>query len=248
MISRLSKAIIAVVISAALTLVSVGIQAEVLWQDFSVTYLKGNNYRIGTPHQQVLTVEHVAETHWGDSFFFLDHMRESNDVRSNYAEWAPRLSLAKMSGKPFQYGLISDVLISTTVEMSELQTNFLYGVGVDLKLPGFQFMQLNGYRRVNDNAADNWQITTSWALPFGIGEQQFLYDGFFDWTTTNHEQRSSFNMASQLKWAVHPLLGINNPIFVGIEYVYWRNKYGIADSAFFRTHESNLNLLLKVHF
>ncbi|RUO40626.1 nucleoside-binding protein [Aliidiomarina taiwanensis] len=229
--------------SAALPL-----SAEVLWQDFSVTYLKGHHYRVGTPTQQVYTIEHAAATSWGDSFFFLDHARETDGSRSNYAEWAPRLSASKLTGKSYSYGFVDDLLLSTTVEMSELQTNFLYGVGADFSVPGFQFAQLNAYRRVNDHQTNNWQLTGVWAVPFALGQQSFLFDGFFDWTNTTADQRSSFNTNIQLKWGLHPLLGLSQPLYMGLEYVYWRNKYGIADNPFFRTNESNMNLLVKVHF
>lgn len=47
---------------------SLPLQAEVLWQDVSVTYLNGSNYRVDGPDKQVLTFEHAAGTSWGDSF------------------------------------------------------------------------------------------------------------------------------------------------------------------------------------
>jgi len=242
------RGVIHAITLSGFTLVTANAHAEVLWHDFSATYLKGNNYRLGNPHQQVFTLEHVAGTSWGDSFFFLDHMREASGERSNYAEWSPRLSLSKVAARSLQYGLINDVLISTTVEMSEFQTNFLYGLGIDLNVVGFQFLQLNAYRRNNDHAADNWQLTSAWAVPFELAKQPFLFDGFFDWTNTTSEQRASLGMSAQLKWGIHPLLGVKNPIYLGVEYVYWHNKFGIANSAMLRTHESNMNLLLKAHF
>ena len=67
--------------------------AEVLWQDFRLTYLNGSHYRLGDPERQVLTIEHAAATSWGDSFFFLDHMKSNNGQHSNYAELQPRFSL-----------------------------------------------------------------------------------------------------------------------------------------------------------
>ncbi|MBU1308411.1 MAG: nucleoside-binding protein [Gammaproteobacteria bacterium] len=224
------------------------LRAEVLWQDFSVSYLNGSNYRVDGPDKQVLTFEHAAGTSWGDSFLFLDHLRGDNGSRSNYAEWSPRLSLSKLSGQQLQFGLIKDVLLTSTVEMSSLRTDFLYGVATDLAVPGFNYLKLNFYRRNNDGLAGNWQLTTTWAIPFSLGEQQFLYDGFLDWYSTTADQRASMNMTSQLKWALHPLFNLKSKLYVGVEYVYWRNKYGIADSPAFRTNESNVNLLIKAHF
>ena len=67
--------------------------ADMQWQDFRLTYLNGSHYRLGDPNRQVLTIEHAAATSWGDSFFFLDHMKFANGQHSNYAELQPRFSL-----------------------------------------------------------------------------------------------------------------------------------------------------------
>ncbi|NOU49682.1 nucleoside-binding protein [Pseudoalteromonas sp. JBTF-M23] len=227
---------------------SMPLNAEVLWQDFSVTYLNGSNYRVDGPDKQVLTFEHVAGTSWGDSFFFLDHLRTDNGKRENYSEWSPRLSFSKLSDKSLQYGVIKDVLLTSTVEMSSQRTNYLYGVATDIEIPGFSYFNLNFYRRNNDGVADNWQLTTIWALPFTLGELQFLFDGFMDWSSATEDQSASMNMTSQLKWALHPLFNWKSKLYVGVEYVYWQNKYGLADRPQFRTDESNINLLIKAHF
>lgn len=231
-----------------LMLASNSLLAKVLWQDFSVTYLSGQNYEIGDPDRQVITLEHVAGTSWGDSFMFLDHLRSSNGDRSNYAEWSPRISLCKTGISCISNAFIKDVLIASTIEMSSASTDFLYGVGFDLNIPQFQFVQLNFYRRNNDNNQDNWQVTSAWALPFEIADQPFRYDGFIDWFNSTDDQRSSFNWTSQLKWSASKWLGLSSPLYFGIEYVFWRNKYGIANSAQFDTNESNVNLLVKWHF
>ncbi|MBV2129228.1 outer membrane protein OmpK [Arsukibacterium indicum] len=242
------KTITTITLAGGIALTGVPVKAEILWQDFSVSYLNGSNYRIDDSNLQILTFEHVAGTSWGDSFFFLDHLRGDSGSRSNYAEWSPRLSYSKLSGNSVQFGPVKDLLFTSTVEMSSLQTNFLYGIAADLAVPGFNYLNLNFYRRNNDKVADNWQLTTTWSVPLTLGEQQFLLDGFIDWSSATVDQSASLNATSQLKWALHPLLGLKNKLYVGVEYVYWRNKYGIADSQQFRSHESNVNLLVKAHF
>lgn len=223
-------------------------QAEILWQDFSVTALKGNDYRVDFPKQTVYTFEHVAGTSWGDSFLFADHLRGSNGDRSNYAEWSPRLSFGKLSSSELSYGPIKDLLLASTIEMSEFQTNYLYGIGLDLAVPGFSFTQLNLYRRQNEDLDDSWQATLVWGLPFTLFGQQWLYDGFLDWASASKDQSAQMNLTSQLKWSLSPVFDLKSPLYLGIEYVYWLNKYGIKSSSNFRTDESNLNLLLKWHF
>lgn len=237
-----------VITATALWLAVAPASAEVLWQDFSVTYLKGDNYRIDSPEQQVYTFEHAAGTSWGDSFLFLDHLHGENETRSNYAEWSPRASLGKLSGTTISVGPITDLLLASTIEMSEFQTNYLYGMGVDLAIPGFKYAQLNLYRRQNENTDDNWQATLVWGLPFTLGNQVFLYDGFLDWANESDDQSEQMNLTSQLKWSLRQLLNLKSEFYLGVEYVYWLNKYGVKDSPAFRTDESNLNLLVKWHF
>jgi nucleoside-specific outer membrane channel protein Tsx len=222
--------------------------ADLLWQDLSVSYLKGDNYRVGDAKQQVYTLEHVAGTSWGDSFMFLDHSRSNNGARGNYGEWAPRFSLSKLSGNTMAFGVIKDVLVASQIEMSTLQTNYLYGVGLDFALPLFKHSQLNLYRRQNENVDDSWQATFVWGMPFQLFGQEFLYDGFIDWASASADQAAHMNFTSQLKWALHPMLGIKSRLYLGVEYAYWLNKYGIPDSPAFRTDESNVNLLVKWHF
>lgn len=222
--------------------------AKVIWQDFRLTYLYGENYRLGDNTRQVFTVEHAAQTSWGDNFFFLDHMRFADGTRTNYAEIQPRFSLAKNSQHAYQWGPIKDVLLAAHVEMSSLATNVLYGVGLDLTIPGFRFFQANFYRRENDNVANNWQLTLVWAYPFQIGEQQFLVDGFLDWASNTEDQRANLNLTPQLKWLLSPYLGIESQLWLGIEYVFWQNKFGIADNPNRRSNERNANLLIKWHF
>ncbi|MDV6328402.1 nucleoside-binding protein [Idiomarina sp. Sol25] len=228
---------------------TIPVQAKILWQDVSVTYLYGENYRVGDNRREVLTFEHAAGASWGDSFFFLDHLRSRDGSRENYAEWSPRLSGCKLGIYcPEDDGLIKDVLFANTVEMSQQATHFLHGLGVDLNLQGFTYLKLNTYRRNNDGVEDNWQLTATWAYPFTIAEQSFLYDGFLDWFSSTEDQRASLNWTSQLKWNAGQAMGLDNRLYLGIEYVYWRNKFGIADTLGFPTHESNVNLLVKFHF
>jgi nucleoside-specific outer membrane channel protein Tsx len=35
---------------------------------------------------------------------------------------------------------------------------------------------------------------------------------------------------------------------VGVEYDYWKNKYGIEDSPAFETNQNTASLLVKLHF
>lgn len=224
------------------------LSAEVLWQDFRLTYLNGSHYRLGDPNRQVLTIEHAAATSWGDSFFFLDHMKYANGQHSNYAELQPRFSLGKNGWQVNPGALVKDVLLASHIEMSSQRTNLLYGVGLDLAVPGMKFTQLNFYRRNNEHIADNWQATLAWGAPFQLAGQAFLYDGFIDWASSSADQHANFNWTSQFKWLASSLWQGKSQVWLGVEYVWWRHKFGVTDSPMLRSHENNVNFLLKWHF
>lgn len=234
---------------SGLTFISPFVKASVEWQTFSFSYLHGDHYRVGNPDRQIITFEHAATTSWGDSFLFWDHSRFNNGEHTDYAEWSPRISLCQTGIYcPTDTTLVKDWLFSSTVEIGEDFINGLYGVGLQLNIPGLRYFNINLYRRDNEEVADNWQTTLTWGLSFRLGNQNFLFDGFLDWASTSEDQRSNMNWTSQVKWNLGENWGSTSPIYLGVEYVYWTNKYGIKDSPAFRTDESNLNLLIKMHF
>ena len=219
--------------------------AKLQWQQASLTYLYGTEYRIGDPKRHVLTIEHAAKTSWGDSFLFIDNSLSSRNDHVFYGEWSPRWSFGKNTAWQPEYGLVKDVLIASTVEQGERFTNLLYGIGFDLAIPGMKFTQLNLYRRQNDIGANNYQATLVWALPLQWGGQQLLYDGFIDYSSAHGEKASSINFTSQLKIPIQHWFGVNDQVYLGTEINLWRNKYHIPDRHELRSNEVNFNLLLK---
>ena len=215
------------------------------WQQASLTYLYGSQYHIGDPKRQVLTLEHAANGNVGDSFLFIDHSVSTEGDRLTYGEWSPRFSLHKNSAITFGKGLLKDVLVAGTIEQGERFTNLLYGVGMDLAVSGFKFVQLNLYRRNNELGADNYQATLAWARPMQWGTQPVLYDGFIDYSSGHGEKAASLNFTSQLKFPIQHWFGLRDPLYLGTEITLWRNKYHLAHSATLKSNEVNVNLLLK---
>ena len=248
-------------------LVSVAAHAEILWQDNSLTLLHGNDYKVDysldsdDASRNVVTFEHASGHSWGDLFMFADYLTSDAGSHELYTEISPRLSLGKLGGRDLSWGPVKDVLLASTLELGNMDdpdhltatgphfTNKLAGVGFDLAVPGFNYVQANFYHRDNDDKADNEQLTLVWALPFVLGEQEFLYDGFIDWTSASTDAHPSMNFASQLKWDVGAQWGKPKALYAGIEYVHWNDKFGIKDGSYgIDANERNVNLLLKYHF
>lgn len=217
--------------------------SKTLWSDFSLTLLQGKDYEVGDNEKKVATFEFAAGNNWGDQFFFLDYLSSDNGDHETYFEWSPRYQLMTIDQSS-----IKALFIASTIESSNFSgedgssnsfINYLVGLGSSFDIPYFNYAKLNLYRRNNEQSTDNYQATFTWAVPIGV----LYYDGFIDWTSTSKDKRSSMNFTSQLKYNLGDLLNTENRVYIGVEYVYWRNKFGIKG-----VDENNVNLLFKYHF
>ena len=223
------------------------VQAKMLFGDFSLSYLHGEDYKVGDNIRDVLTVEHASGHTWGDNFFFVDRLKSNNGDLETYFELSPRISTKALLGQSLQAGFIKDVLLALTWEgdanpYSQFN-NYLTGIGFSFDVPGFRYFTANVYKVNNQLLENDEQLTLTWGLPFNIGGAEFLYDGFVDWSSGKSDHAAETNFTSQLKWNVGRLFSTSAPVYVGIEYAYWNNKFGIAG-----VKENNPCLLLKWHF
>lgn len=217
-----------------LTLMSFFSVAETIWSDASATFLKGSNYEVGDNDRIVFTFEHAAGYSWGDSFLFVDRLHSNNGDRETYAEFSPRWQISD-----YQNDWLSNVYIATTAEVGEGFTHYLLGIGTNLKIPHFSYFKFNIYHRNNDGGDNGEQVTLSWAVPIA----GLTYDGFIDFVPSNDDSATIMNFTSQLKYNLGQHINKKTKLYLGIEYVYWTNKYGIDG-----VDENNVNLLVKYHF
>src|SRR5690606_34526253 len=130
-------------------------QAKPIWQDFSLTGLYGENYKVPSTQdekieQSTVTAEYAAGLKYGDFFAFADRTNNDPEGNSTYFEVVPRLSLSAVSGTKLEVGLIKYVLVATTWEGSEGFNNYLYGVGFALKVQYTNYANVNFYKAEND--------------------------------------------------------------------------------------------------
>ncbi|WP_288408808.1 outer membrane protein OmpK [Acinetobacter soli] len=226
---------------------SAALYAKPIWQDFSVTGLYGENYEVVDKKETTITLEYAAKVKYADVFFFMDRMRGSDDYKSTYFELSPRFSLGEITGHSFAYGPIKDVLVSTTWESNSANgnnfDNFLYGFAVDFNVPYFQYFALNFYRANNEKTDDDYQMTAVYALPFKVAQEEFLVDGFMDWSTAEGDHASELNWTTQYKWNVGKHISPDTRLYLGIEHSIWNNKFGLKGF-----DEHNVSALVKYHF
>lgn len=234
------------------------------WHGESLTYLYGKDFKINPGIQQTLTFEHANKWKYGDTFLFVDKIfyngkaDPGKGVTTYYGEFSPRFSLGKILDRKLAFGPVKDVLLAMTYEFGEGDTEaYLIGPGFDLDIPGFDYFQLNFYQRTTDGSrpGDNvWQITPVWAYTIPVGASDVLIDGFMDWVVDNDENRrgtyhANLHFNPQIKYDLGKALKLGEKqLYVGIEYDYWKNKYGIKDSSAFETDQNTASLLVKVQF
>ena len=226
-----------------------------LWHDTSLTALAGNDFKVDPARQATLTLEHASSWSWGDLFFFTDltHFRGSNQNESYYGEFSPRLSFSKLSGKQIGIGPVKDVLLAATQEFGKGDVaSSLVGPGFDLDIPGFDFFQLNLYRRMPNGNRDgkSIQVTPVWSVSMPLAGSELIFDGFMDWNLVDDRSyESNLHFNPQLKYDLSRRLGLGKKkLLLGIEYSYWKNKYGIKSTPAFNTDQNVFSLLIKSHF
>lgn len=160
------------------------------------------------------------------------------------------MSLSWLSGQDLGFGPVKDIYLATQYEFgggAEVN-NYLYGVGLGWQVPGFQYFNTNVYHVDNNtifNTPNDWQLTVTWGLPFELSGAAFLFDGYVDYSSgVGGAQRAEMHINPQFKLDLGHFTGEPGVLFAGIEYSYWRHKYG---SPFIDT-ENAVSALVKFHF
>ncbi|WP_416425939.1 outer membrane protein OmpK [Pseudomonas sp. App30] len=234
------------------------------WQSNSLTYLYGQDFKVNPGIQQTVTFEHADAWKYGDNFLFVDNTwyngkkDSGNGNFGTYGEFSPRLSLGKIFDQKFAFGPVSDVLLAFTYEFGEGDVeSYLIGPGFDLNIPGFDYFQLNFYNRIPDGgrAGNNiWQITPVWSYTIPVGSSDILIDGYMDWVVSGDHNKegdyhANLHFNPQVKYDLGKALHWQpKQVYVGFEYDYWKDKYGIESSHAFDTNQNTASLLLKVFF
>jgi nucleoside-specific outer membrane channel protein Tsx len=207
--------------------------ADARWSSTNLQYHYGTEYELGDEERSLITLEHASGWKYGDNFFFVDitNPDRSGELTQTgfYGEISPRVSFGKMLGKDLSAGIIQDVLITSTAELGDGFRTYLYGVAVDLKLPNFNFFQVNWYARneVTFGTDLGQQITLAWGMPFNIGKAKFSFEGFFDYAWDVAPSEDNIITQPRLLLDVGALMDSPGVLQAGIEYQIWRNKFGI---------------------
>ena len=236
---------------ATVVIISLGMltptQAKTFFTDTSISVLHGSDYDL-VPEETLntVTLEHASAHDWGGVFFFVDrHQGKENAAgkafKETYGELSPKLKLAKIDDS-----FIKQVNLAGTYEFGSnsngfSQDNYLVGIGADLNvpIPGMRFASATLYHAFNENTDDDQQLT----LTYGWERNNIVIEGYIDYSFNNDDIADNVHINPQIKYNLQDILGIDNRLEVGMEYSYWKNKFGIDG-----LNQSAPSALVKVHF
>lgn len=215
------------------------------WSNTELQYLHGDGYRVpfnaSDISQSILTFSHAHGWSLGRHFMFMDTLISEAgqpDQTSIYGEAYSYVSMGKLLEKDLGLGIFKDLNAAVGVNVGE---NFnsntsgtrtaLYGVSVDFNLPGFKLFSVD-FLRHNPfeprSQQTSWQITPVWIVPFEIAGSHWSLEGFADFIGSKGADSARTALAQpQLRLDLGDLWGNSRHLYVGIEYQYWHNKYGI---------------------
>lgn len=215
------------------------------WSNNEIQYLHGSGYQMPGNNNDIdysiVTVTHADGWAYGRNFFFMDTLFSEAGEPSQvnlYGELYSSLSFSKLSGRDLSFGWIKDLNMTGGVNLGENMNSresgvrvILYGASLDLQLPGFNFFNVDflRYDTLEPVRLDSsWQITPSWQLPFTIAGTKWSFEGFADFIGKNNSGSARTALAQpQLRLDVGDLYGYGNHLYLGVEYQYWHNKFGI---------------------
>ena len=232
--------------------------AEPLWRDFSAAYIAGSGFTLDPDQQQTVSLAYASGHSWGDTFTYLDttFFRDVERSYSLFGETAARWSLmdAEEDRSP---RTVADVLVAASLEFgSGTVETFTLGPSVDLNVSGFDYLQFGLMRRESVNRSgfnnsDGWQFVPTWSLTIPAGRSEWVIDGFAKWifATDSSDYHTNFQFSPQIKYNVGKhLSGADARMYLGIEYYYWSNKYGVEDSSIEDSDQHAISFVAKYHF
>ena len=207
------------------------------WTSSNIQQLYGRDFEFGDSERYTTTIEHANGWKYGQNFFFVDITDRDDIGLEVYAEVYSYLSFNKISGKDLSFGLVKDISLLVGLNISNKPENdhfsaYLAGLSFDLSNKYFDYLQIDLAAYKSDDVKNKYglQVTPVWSYPFKIASAKFKFRGFTDFRTGNTNNSGNFHILAQpqVLLDIGDLAGVKaDTFFVGTEYSYWYNKFGV---------------------
>lgn len=203
----------------------------------------------------IFTLQHASGWKYGDNFFFFDVITAEdggfNDTET-YGEWYSYFSFRKIGGKEEMKGVLKDVRFIAGFNWAPDANvvKYLPGIGLSWNVKGFAFLNTDFVAYIDDSVGilgpggdpngapsedDSFMIDVNWARPIG---KKFSIEGHIEYIGSRTNEFGGDVEAWILAQPQFRYYAKEN-LAIGIEYQYWMNKLGDAD-----TDESAVQALL----
>lgn len=193
--------------------------------------------------KSTVTLEHYRTFAYGDFFCFADYAVADDrffygDNKTDlYFELSPRISLSKTTQTDLSFGFVKELYLAFQYNRQIYKYDdykaYLYGVGSDLSIRGFDVFGLNLYK-VNKMYFDNsYQVSLNY-LSNHILDTSLVFEGFADWT------KDEFLTQNQLLYDLDRVAWLGDAkAYVGTEWHYYR----VQDS---QTRSNTWQIMMKI--
>lgn len=213
------------------------------WHGANLQALQGERYELGERRRRIITAEYANGGAWGDFFVFADYVFPESGASTYYIEPTLRGSCTKLLALQCSTGAVADVYLALNLEQPKNQSmRTLLGISADLDVPGFRFFKPTlSWRDNPDLTGSTYQLTLVWNSIFTWFDQSLVFEGFADFAGQEGKTSSNLLTAPRLLLDAGQAAGRQaDKLWLGLEWQYWHNKFGLAG-----TNESVPQLQLK---
>ncbi|MFS4458550.1 DUF5020 domain-containing protein [Bdellovibrio sp. HCB2-146] len=204
------------------------------WQQTEFQILHGDSYKAPgdtTYSKTVFTFNHVSSWAYGSNFFFFDiSSPDTDDNTTYYGEFSPAFSLTKMGLMKEPDSVVKDILLQLNYELPQgpAKRAALAGVTIEWKDISIDYFATQFlYRDTLANDGHTGQFTIVWLKRFGGDSFPVEFSGFLDWAGQEGTIKDNLQTQPSLLYDFSKKTAGKVPLKLGVEWLYWKNKYGI---------------------
>ncbi|WP_213953782.1 outer envelope protein [Variovorax sp. dw_954] len=244
---------------AALAFASSFAHADFLdWSDTSVGYRYGTQFREPFNKQDiaknVVNFTHADGFKYGTNYLNIDVLKsdsKDSDATETYIVYRNTLDLGKITGNSLALGPVRGLGITSGLDWNHKndpgyasrKQMLVLGPTFMMDVPGFLNVSVLALWESNEpNSIDKRYyykthpaLSLAWAIP--LGDTNLSFEGYLNWIAPKGKDEFGVNTATEtnfdgILWydAGVPLNWGKNKFRVGLEYQYWRNKFGNPSS------------------
>ena len=224
------------------------------WSDNSIGYRYGTKFAepFGRTdiHKNIINFTHASGYKYGSNFLNVDLLDSDNrdaEAQEAYVVYRHTLDLGKVTGKDFKMGPVRGLGLTAGFDWNtkndpgyaSKKRMLVVGPTLFMDVPGFLNVGLYVLHESNKpvGVASRYTYDThpmlgaSWGIP--IGASGFSFEGYANWIAAKGKDEfggqtaPEFNFDGQVMYDVSGAMGMGkNTLKAGLEYQYWRNKFG----------------------